>query len=67
MYIEVQRKKFTIVNLYRAPNKPINQSLDEIEKLLNYFELKNLNSTILYIGDTNIDLLISDSIYTDSD
>ena len=57
MYIEVQRKKFTIVNLYRAPNKPINQSLDEIEKLLNYFELKNLNSTILYIGDTNIDLL----------
>ena len=57
VYIQCQQKKITIVNLYRAPNKPINQSIEELEKLFNHFESKNLSTPIIYIGDTNIDLL----------
>ena len=55
VYIQVQKKKFTIVNLYRAPNKPAKDTIEELNTIFNYFN--HIDSTIIYNGDTNIDLL----------
>ena len=63
VYLEIQNKRFTIIGLYRAPNKDKKQTLDEFNKIFEHFD--KFNSTLIYTGDTNINLLdISSPITT---
>ena len=54
-YIDIKNKKFTIVSLYRAPNKNQKETIRELEKI--FESLSNINSTIIYSGDLNINYL----------
>ena len=54
-YIEIKNKRFTIIGLYRAPNKNIKQTLIEFHRIFEHFD--KFNSTLIYTGDTNINLL----------
>ena len=57
--IEVQYKTVTIINVYRAPNKNPNQSLAELEALLQYHS--NISTTFILTGDLNLNTLNTDS------
>ena len=53
--LEIKSKHFTIISIYRAPNKPFKESLKELEDILDSYS--TLNSTLILIGDLNFDIL----------